>query len=127
MRVRFLQFKHFGYIFQLSEGLDEVLYMAEYNFLRGYNVHYERTLSLVTFGYQEVAAYIESVLLQANNISTSDDVMRTALYVSATKETRRIEVIIDLYLPCIWNDIVNKMERRHREQNRQTEILDRNG
>ena len=70
--------------------------MAENNFLRGYNVYYERTLSLVTFGYQEVSAYIESVLLQANYISSSDDVMRTALYVSAMKEIIRIEVVVEV-------------------------------
>ena len=97
MCVLFLQLKYFGDTFQLSEGLHVVLYMAEYNFLRGYNVHYERTLSLVTYGYQEVAAYIESVLLQANELSSSDDGMRTVLYVSAAKEIHRVEVTIEVY------------------------------
>ena len=74
-------------------GLEKVLYMANYNFLRGYEVYDERTLSLVTYGYQETAAYLESVLLQANQLQPTNEMMRTALYISALKETYRIEVM----------------------------------
>ena len=67
--------------------------MAEYNFVRGYEVYKERTLSLVTLGYQEIAAYVESSLLEANDLPVTDDARRAALYVSCMKGIHRIQVI----------------------------------
>ena len=73
-------------------GLEKLLYMAKFNFVRGFDVYKERTLSLVTWGYQEVVGYLRSALHEAERLSASNDTIRAALYVSCMKEIHRIQV-----------------------------------
>ena len=85
---------HIGRLtFLFRWGLKKLSFMAEFNFVRGFDVYKERTLSLVTLGYQEVVAYLESALREAGGLLESDDTMRAALYVSGMKDIRRIQVI----------------------------------
>ena len=68
------------------------MYLAEHNFVRGWEVYKERTLSLVTLEYKEAAAYLESALIQGNSLPANGDALRVALYVSFIKEINRTQL-----------------------------------